>query len=85
MPLNVLFIIYKKKKYIFIYLNFLIIIFVLYFYFSDSYMNCKDWPKGLNNTFIDNNINKHGCYLKIPKICPYKIGKYIFDFKNGKK
>ena len=42
-------------------------------------MNCNDWPKGLNNTFIENDINIHGCKIKIPKICSYKIGKYIFD------
>lgn len=48
-------------------------------------MNCKDWAKGLNNTDIDNDINRHGCYLKIPKSCPYKIGKYFFDFTKLKK
>ena len=42
-------------------------------------MNCNDWPKGLNNTFIENDINIHGCNIKFPKVCPYKIGKYIFD------
>jgi hypothetical protein len=47
-------------------------------------MNCKDWAKGLNNTYIDNNMNKHGCYIKIPKICPYKIGRYIFDLTKWK-
>ena len=42
-------------------------------------MNCNEWPKGLNNTFIENDINIHGCYIKFPKVCSYKIGKYIFD------
>ena len=48
-------------------------------------MNCNDWGKGLNETFIDNNKTKHGCYLKTPKLCPYKLGKYIFDFTKWKK
>ena len=86
MPLNGLIIIYKKnKKFIYAYLGLLIILVIVYFYFADSYMNCKDWAKGLNNTYIDNDINRHGCYLKIPKSCPYKIGKYFFDFTKLKK
>ena len=48
-------------------------------------MNCNDWPKGLNNTFIENNIYIHGCEIQKPKICPYKIGKYVFDFTKWKK
>ena len=28
---------------------------------------CKDWDKGLNNTFIDNNSSKYRCKIKIPK------------------
>ena len=48
-------------------------------------MNCNDWGKGLNETFIDSNKTKHGCYLKTPKLCPYKLGKYIFDFTKWKK
>ena len=47
-------------------------------------MNCKDWSKGLNNSYIDNNIYIHGCSIKYPKICPYKIGKYIFDLTKWK-
>ena len=25
--------------------------------------NCDDWAKGLNNTYIENDINKHGCRI----------------------
>ena len=28
---------------------------------------CKDWEKGLNNTFIDNDSSKYPCKVKIPK------------------
>ena len=47
-------------------------------------MNCKDWPKGLNNSYIDNNEYIHGCVIKFPIFCPYKLGKYIFDFTRWK-
>ena len=42
-------------------------------------MNCKDWGKGLNNTYIDNNLEIHGCRIKFPRFCPYKLGEYVFD------
>ena len=84
-PFNVIIILYKKKRsYCYKYIGILFIILLYYLYFVDSYMNCKDWGKGLNNTYIDNNMNKHGCYIKIPKICPYKIGRYIFDLTKWK-
>ena len=45
----------------------------------NKYIKCDDWDKGLNNTYIDNNIEKYGCQIKIPKDCPYKLGKYFLD------
>ena len=41
-------------------------------FFVNSYFDYKDWEKGLNNTDIDNNKNKYGCLIKIPKSCTYK-------------
>jgi len=81
MPFNgYIFLIKKNNKiYIIIYSGFLIIILIIYIFIADSYMNCNDWAKGLNNTYIDNNINIHGCIIKLPKFCPYKLGKYVFD------
>ena len=85
LPFNGLLFLYKKNKiYIIIYIIFLFIIFIYYLYFAHSYMNCNDWPKGLNNTFIENNIYVHGCLIKNPIICPYKLGKYIFDLTKWK-
>ena len=86
-PFYILIKIYKKnkKQYIFIYLGFLFIIINYCFAFSKYYLNCNDWGKGLNQTYIDNNIEKHGCFIKLPEICYYKIGKYIFDFTKLKK
>ena len=57
--------------------------------------NCNDWPKGLNNTYIENNRTKYDCQIKIPKICIYKNLEYFQDYsslirkdcknQNGKK
>ena len=84
LPFNLLlfFIKKKNKNYTLTYIAFLFIIFILYLFISNSYMNCDEWAKGLNNTYIDNNINIHGCFIKSPKICPYKLGKYVFDFSK---
>ena len=82
----------KNKKIIFIYI-FLIAIIMFQISYNIIYY-CNDWGKGLNNTFIENNKTKYGCLIKIPKTCPYKIGKYFLDrfrtdspncLKNGLK
>jgi hypothetical protein len=86
LPFNVLLYIYKKsKKYSIVYICFLFLLFIYYLHFTESYMNCNDWPKGLNNTYIENNKNIHGCIIKKPNICPYKFGKYVLDFTKWKK
>ena len=30
--------------------------------------NCSDWPKGLNNTYIENNESLYGCQIQFPKL-----------------
>jgi len=42
-------------------------------------INCDDWPKGLNNTSIENDENKYGCQIIFPKKCQYKIIEYTQD------
>ena len=86
-PFNILIILYKKKKrhYIIIYIVFLFFVIIYYFIYAKSYMSCNDWGKGLNKTYIDNNIKVHGCIIQIPKVCPYKLGKYVFDFTKWKQ
>ena len=83
-PINILIYLIKKnnKALIFIYLTFLIIIFFLYIQVFHFNLNCKDWARGLNNTYIENNIKIYGCEIKIPKICPYKIGSYFLDMSK---
>ena len=60
--------------------KFISIITLLFFYnVQINPTNCDDWPKGLNNTYIDNNINKYGCQIVFPKKCYYKIISYTQD------
>ena len=44
--------------------------------------NCDDWAKGLNNTYIENDINKHGCRIRIPKQCDFKLIGYTQDLSR---
>ena len=65
----------------------LIIIYILlllffYLFLSSLGKNCDDWPKGLNNTYIENNKSKYGCQIKIPKLCLYKTFEYIQDYSK---
>ena len=41
--------------------------------------NCNDWPKGLNNTSLDNNSKKYGCQIIFPKRCPHQLFKNFLD------
>ena len=74
----------KKNFYCFIITFILIIVFLIYKFLANNPINCDDWSKGLNNTFIENDINKYGCQIKIPNECPYKILKYFQDFTKIK-
>lgn len=91
-PMNFfIYLIKKKKIYIIIYTTILSIQITIIYYYIHPYINCNEWEKGLNNTFIENNIKKYGCQIKFPKFCLYKIGKYFlditknFNFECGKK
>ena len=79
LPVNL--IIYSKNKKCIIYYLFLLfsILLLIYRIFIHKLIKCDDWDKGLNNTYIDNNIQKYGCQIRIPKECPYKIGKFFLD------
>ena len=68
---------FMKKKYNY---KIISIIFLLFFYnvLTDP-INCNDWPKGLNNTYIENDMNKYGCQIRFPKKCQYKVFEYIQD------
>ena len=57
-----------------------IIVLALLYFNSVDPMNCSDWGKGLNNTFIEDDLIKYKCKIQFPKKCPYKIFKYFQDF-----
>ena len=86
MPFNILiyFIKNKNKNYIFIYIVILIVIFLFYYFYIKKLTKCDDWSLGLNNTYIENDLNKYGCQIRFPKSCPYKIGNNIFDLTKWK-
>ena len=42
---------------------------------------CKDWDKGLNNTYINNDLSLYPCKIKIPKEkCLISVLGPLFDF-----
>ena len=59
---------------------YLLLIYYFYMFKISSWNNCDEWPKGLNNTYIENNKTKYGCQIQIPKICLYKSLEYIQDY-----
>ena len=83
LPINALiYFIKQKKKKIFIFFHIikfissLVLGIILY---NISISNCNDWPKGLNNTSIDNNSKNYGCQIISPKKCPYQLFKNFLD------
>ena len=74
----------KKKK--FFSLTKIIIIFILiYFFFYINYKNqyhCKNWSKGLNNTYINNDPSIYPCSIKVPKKCLINIIGPLLDFSH---
>ena len=58
----------------------LLILLVLIYNLNISKFICDDWEKGLNNTSIDNNEEKYGCKIKLPKYCQYKVLSKYQDF-----
>jgi len=79
LPIN--FLIYliqkKKKKITILFLFTLILINILY---KKHISNCEDWPRGLNNSFIENDSMKYGCQITFPKRCPYNFFKNFLDY-----
>ena len=76
----------KNKKYIFFFIIALfIILYIIYIISEKAFINCDDWPKGLNSSYIYNDKSKYGCQIIFPYKCPYKIGKYFQDLTKIKK
>ena len=81
LPFNLLIYIIKTKNKLILFIYFIFLLFFLFFYkyYITNFLGCNDWSKGLNNTYIENNINKFGCRIRKPKYCPYKLMKYFLD------
>lgn len=79
LPINALiYFIKEKNKKIIIFLHIIKFIFLLVSFnilYNIYTTNCNDWPKGLNNTSIDNNSKKYGCKIIFPERCPYQLFK----------
>ena len=80
-PINVLLYLIKKKNNLLLFGYFIILIILLLFLniYLPEYLGCDDWKKGLNNTYLINDINKYGCKIRTPKFCPNKFLKYLLD------
>ena len=75
----------NNKILVLIYLGtFFLFGFIIYIYFFYYESDCSEWPKGLNNTFLDNNSTKYGCQIKLPRNCVYKILGFIQDYTKIK-
>ena len=72
-----LFFVFLKNKYRYKFVSILLLIFFYNALIDPT--NCNDWPKGLNNTYIENDKNKYGCQIRFPKKCQYKVIEYTQD------
>ena len=71
----------SRYKYFLFTILLLIIIFSIIIYYINP-INCDDWTLGLNNTRLENDINKYGCQIILPKACTYKILSSTQDFSK---
>ena len=84
-PLNILLHFIKKKVKIGIFIYILSLIIIFYYFYLFIYikaLNCNDWGKGLNGTFIINNNLIYGCEIQFPKKCSYKILHFFQDYSK---
>ena len=83
LPINAfIYFIKEKNTKLIIFLHiikFISLLFLFNILFNMYTTNCNDWPKGLNNTSLDNNSKKYGCQIIFPKRCPYQLFKNFLD------
>ena len=77
--LQIIFLIFQNK-YIYKIISFVFLF--LFYSLPKNPANCLDWSKGLNNTYIENDLNKYGCRIKFPKFCSYKIIGFTQDLSK---
>ena len=76
----IIFVLRIQKKINIIYKLFIICFCLSVYNFKLPNFICDDWHKGLNNTYIENNEEKYGCKIRIPKYCHYKVLSKYQDF-----
>ena len=75
----------RKKNYLNLFLFFLLIIstFILFFVRHIESFYCKNWDRGLNGTYIDNNKTLYSCSINIPnKKCLIDIISPFLDISR---
>ena len=73
----------KNKKYVIYYItSILVITFIIFLFLHSDFVNCKEWPMGLNKTAIENDKEKYGCQIVIPSIC---LNKILYKFQDMTK
>ena len=62
---------------------FILILFILIYFNNKHKYYCKDWSKGLNETYIDNNKTIYSCSINIPQEkCLIDIFSKILDLSH---
>ena len=74
--------IWKIFKFKFLLKKFSIIVLCIFNIILIDSNNCSDWSKGLNNTYIENDVDKFGCQIKFPKRCDYKVLSFTQDLSK---
>ena len=76
----IIFIFINKNKIYKVVKSFSLIFLIFFYNYHFPNIECDGWETGLNNTSIDNNEEKYGCKIKIPKYCHYKYFSSFQDY-----
>ena len=74
----------REKEYRKLVIIFLIIAIIIFLYKTIPNFSCENWDRGLNNTFIDNDLNKYACKIVTPRKNKCMIDSLdgVFDFSK---
>ena len=74
----------KLRKFKILLFMILILIYIIFLYKIIPGFSCENWDLGLNNTRIDNDINKYPCHILLPgkNKCYLDKTQYMFDFSK---
>ena len=74
----------REKEYRKLAIIFIIIAIIIFLYNTIPNFSCENWDRGLNNTFIDNDLNKYACKIVTPRKNKCMIDSLdgVFDFSK---